>query len=852
MKPSIFLSHSWEDKEFVRRLAKDLEQVGAKVWIDEAEISLGDSLINKISEGVDNMDYLAVVLSKTSVQSEWVKKEVNIAMTMEIKNKGVKVLPLIIDDCIIPALLIDKFFADFSCPKKYKSSFEIIVKKLGLQNEANAQKIEPLELLNYGAFDLFDTKGKSSEETFKILEEKIDHLLRLLDDFVFSLNNREEKYKWVEEFGGQIQTIKRKWEERRFKVAVMALMKSGKSTLLNSWIGNEYLPSGAIAETMRIIRIRHAPQKHIGVLSNGHKELARGADEIRKYIREQNSKARDLKKEEREEELLLKVSLAVLNNRKIKGYGFDILDTPGTNESGVATLQAKVERIAKQCDVIVYLMDFTKLKTKDEELMLANLKEWRSEIFDQLKNRMFFVVNKIDSSNRHDREKEMNPEEIRRYVKKIIHDSIGVKITEQDVILISAERALLGRLLETGNASAEQENDFKQIAFGEYGAEEATNEMVLNAVPSILKKSGFKELEDKVLEVIYKKRSQIFFSSIVEDILRHVGQVSNNLEVGKAALNSNKETIQKLKKEILKIQDELGSFSKETDSFKKKAEEIINSCFSKFEEGLSYEIHSAFTEPDGKEPAYNWIEKRNTITGKDYVIKNSNPHFVKEKFSLIHQNIIVRIESRFDMMWNNIFELLFQNFESHRIELEKKSLPIILKVEKVINEGLDIKLNPIPVRFNQPTFDNFYHQSIGELGTLMKSEKKSNMNFLVSIWNSFLRIFGLGREEVYTNITEVSYKKYKSYMVNNLASYLVEPKGLATQVVNMQYLYTIHKATQELKDFVGRYVSILSEEIKAKGGSNADIHKRTILFENDLAETKMILENTKKLQSYIK
>lgn len=97
--PSVFLSHSSPDKRFVRWLAEHLRTEGAKVWIDESEIKVGDSLIDKISEGIDRCDYLAAVISPSSVDSEWVRRELNIALTQEIKGRRVKVLPLIIGDC---------------------------------------------------------------------------------------------------------------------------------------------------------------------------------------------------------------------------------------------------------------------------------------------------------------------------------------------------------------------------------------------------------------------------------------------------------------------------------------------------------------------------------------------------------------------------------------------------------------------------------------------------------------------------------------------------------------------------------------------------------------------------------
>jgi hypothetical protein len=48
--PSIFLSHSSADKPFARRLAGDLRARGVRVWLDEAEIGIGDSLIGTSAE----------------------------------------------------------------------------------------------------------------------------------------------------------------------------------------------------------------------------------------------------------------------------------------------------------------------------------------------------------------------------------------------------------------------------------------------------------------------------------------------------------------------------------------------------------------------------------------------------------------------------------------------------------------------------------------------------------------------------------------------------------------------------------------------------------------------------------
>ncbi|WP_397533736.1 toll/interleukin-1 receptor domain-containing protein [Roseateles sp.] len=84
---SVFLSHSHADKPFARKLAADLRLAGHAVWIDEAEINIGDSLVLKIREGLDQVDFVAAIISSHSVNSEWVTRELDIASNREMKEK---------------------------------------------------------------------------------------------------------------------------------------------------------------------------------------------------------------------------------------------------------------------------------------------------------------------------------------------------------------------------------------------------------------------------------------------------------------------------------------------------------------------------------------------------------------------------------------------------------------------------------------------------------------------------------------------------------------------------------------------------------------------------------------------
>jgi hypothetical protein len=130
--PSVFLSHSSKDKFFARKLAESLTRCGVTVWIDEAELRIGDSLIAKISTAIDSADFIAAVLSHNSVNSNWVQKELCLAMTKEIAGKRIVVLPILIDRCVIPAFLVDKLYADFTNPDNFDAPMKRLLHAIGV------------------------------------------------------------------------------------------------------------------------------------------------------------------------------------------------------------------------------------------------------------------------------------------------------------------------------------------------------------------------------------------------------------------------------------------------------------------------------------------------------------------------------------------------------------------------------------------------------------------------------------------------------------------------------------------------------------------------------------------------
>jgi hypothetical protein len=109
----VFISYSHADKDFVNKLAVRLAQNKVHVWVDTWELHVGDSLVSKIQQAIQEASALLLILSKPAVASEWCKKELNAGLIRELDEKRVVVLPILVEDCEIPLFLRDKMFADF-------------------------------------------------------------------------------------------------------------------------------------------------------------------------------------------------------------------------------------------------------------------------------------------------------------------------------------------------------------------------------------------------------------------------------------------------------------------------------------------------------------------------------------------------------------------------------------------------------------------------------------------------------------------------------------------------------------------------------------------------------------------
>lgn len=117
-RPLLFVCHASEDTAFAQELVSALDRRALYAWYDKRDVLVGESIVARIEEALGQVRYVVALLSRSSVNKPWVRRELHSTMMRQLAGRGVQILPALLDDCEIPALLADVKYADF------RNSFE--------------------------------------------------------------------------------------------------------------------------------------------------------------------------------------------------------------------------------------------------------------------------------------------------------------------------------------------------------------------------------------------------------------------------------------------------------------------------------------------------------------------------------------------------------------------------------------------------------------------------------------------------------------------------------------------------------------------------------------------------------
>lgn len=157
----VFISYSHRDKKFVNLLTNRLREHNIDVWLDSKEISIGSNIAERIKNGISNVDFFILILSKNSADSKWVNYELSATILNEISRQETIILPVLIEDCQIPFSLQDRLYADFRF--SFDKGFNSLLNAINTSKKESFKKFSEIEKTN---IDTFKYQIKNLNQSF--------------------------------------------------------------------------------------------------------------------------------------------------------------------------------------------------------------------------------------------------------------------------------------------------------------------------------------------------------------------------------------------------------------------------------------------------------------------------------------------------------------------------------------------------------------------------------------------------------------------------------------------------------------------------------------------------------------
>jgi len=222
--------------------------------------------------------------------------------------------------------------------------------------------------------------------------------------------SRIKKHPAFVDQGAFIDGVNKVLNNNAFRVAVIATMSSGKSTLLNAMLGKDLLPSGNFATTALLTYIKDVDGKteaESWAYNPREKLLRHDCNVDLKVLEDINTPHRDDKDLDIDDERrVLRVDLELdVDWIENIGAGYLVLiDTPGPNTAGNdrhAEVTYRLIRPAEDgdeesADVVLYIMDYTNMEVEDDRKLLVKIADQIKESGIAANDRFIFVVNRVN------------------------------------------------------------------------------------------------------------------------------------------------------------------------------------------------------------------------------------------------------------------------------------------------------------------------------------------------------------------------------------------------------------------------------------------------------------------------
>lgn len=455
-----------------------------------------------------------------------------------------------------------------------------------------------------------------------------------------------------------------------FEIAIIATMSSGKSTLINAFLGQELIPSKNEACTAKITRIYN--EENATLFSAETFDAQNLALQTMQEIA-----PTDLVTFNEDDQVQTIHIKGPIPNISSKGMNLVMIDTPGPNNSRDMEHRNQTFRIIQNEDqpIVMYVLNGSQLGINDDNVLLGNVAEAMKVSGKQSKDRFIFVLNQAD---KYDVEAGESLEVALDNAKKYLQ-SHGIE--HPNIYPISAQ---LAKLLRMQQAGAKLTSKQRQEAY-DYERFIEQSDLHMHRYPQ-LTHSVSKSIESRLSTVANEKEEAIIYSGVpvIEEV------ISEYLE--KYAVTSKiKNGVESFRK-IIEQEQMLFKIEAELSENKEKRLQLAKEM---------EQINDLVENGDHGKKLIDEIQSLSDETAKQYL------HETRKQFGkkLLEASEPIRQENQVSVREANLMISSFQK------EVEVLCSNMLIQLEKGIEEGLQKQAKRYADEYKK-SIENLLHTSI--------------------------------------------------------------------------------------------------------------------------------------------
>lgn len=372
--------------------------------------------------------------------------------------------------------------------------------------------------------------------------DKYKKAISLIDNINLELTSNKELIE-NDEFSTSLNNIRYILTQKTFKVAVVGAIKSGKSTILNAFIGRDLLPNQNAPCTISTIEIFHSNENCNYVKKQFSDGSFENITSNKMFTLEQmfHSDIKEVRKNNTHSTIERYLLHTPINGIKTSKYGdvinkFVLLDTPGLDEISTTNFNTDyVKKISfkelRNSDALIIVLDYQNFMS-DINGKILKLISSNEKLIERDRNKIFFVINKIDLLNSKDESIDDCIEKAREMIKEYIPS-----IKNPNINYVSARQALLARIVKNNFASKEILDEIDRLYGSKYTESIEINGSIrqFKLEPSeycdkLLEESRIEIIEEEILNCIFSTFAEESLEAGIEKIIAINNDIINSLD----------------------------------------------------------------------------------------------------------------------------------------------------------------------------------------------------------------------------------------------------------------------------------------------------------------------------------